>query len=342
MPSQIILRDTPNFSDPEGNLNLRLENTGGTPINAVARLENGEQHPGVYNLAFSGAPVSAVDIVPDSSKNPYAGTAIPIVMDGATLNITQLPGVSIVGSATASAGDTAIIVIGDFLDAVLDTTSPRLNHGIVTAGSLSVQRRISFVNVGTEDGADCTIAANPGFYIDGADAEKFIGGLNNHFDVTLENAAVVGNLDLTFENRNFVSGFWEHDVRAGGVLAILGAKADGSTPYFFGDGHGYIDGNDALPGRRIVFLNTTYDPTSDTYTIHTRAGHEIVEFSLDSGGSPDGTWVSGPLTMTEDLEISGVVTVGGQDIFWVRYNVPSVELPGDQRLVKFRARSKTI
>jgi len=129
------------------------------------------------------------------------------------------------------------------------------------------------------------------------------------------------------------------DDGGGAVKCIEDAKLDG-TLYQHGVS-GYIDGADALRGLGIAFVVDPGDPTSKTFTLHVRDSSAWLEFAPDVSGSP-GTWSSGPLTLTETDEVSGVITPSGQVHFWVRSVVPDSASPGDMRLHVYRVRGLTV
>jgi len=338
MSSEIMLRDAAAPSDPDSNLLLRWENTVNTPILSASYDRNGKAVAGVYTITAASG--STINITADDPKNELVGTGVAVTADGSTVN--DLGFAKIVFSASLAAGWTGKVSIGALM-ATDGSTSRRLDVGTVESGSTSTQRKITAVNVGTEDSAETAVYALPGYFIEGAGVEDFVAYVKNHTDPSRHDLAVAGDYDITFDD--YVAGppqthdVWVND-GGGAVKCIEDAQFDG-TLYQYGEGNGYIDAADELRGLAIAFTTDPGDASSKTFTLHVRESHTFVEFAPDVSGSP-GTWQAGPLTLTESGQVTGVITPSGQVHFWVRLNVPSSANPGDMRLYVLRARGLTV
>jgi len=337
MSSEIMLRDAAAPSDPDSDLLLRWENTINTPIISATYPANGKAVAGVYTLV--GASSSSIDITAEDPKNELVGTGVAVVANGTTPN--DLGFASIIFSGSLAVGWTAKVSVGALM-AGDGSTTRRLNTGTIIAGATSTQRKITAVNVGTADSAESKVYGLPGFYVAGAGVEDYIEFIRNHTDPARHDLAIAGDYDITFSD--FQSGPPETadvyiDDGGGAVKCIEDAKLDG-TLYEYGVA-GYIDAADELRGLGIAFIVDPGDPTSKTFTLHVRDSFDWLEFAPDVAGSP-GTWSSGPLTLTEDGEVSGVITPSGFVHFWVRTVVPSSASPGDMRLHVYRVRGLTV
>lgn len=331
-----MLRDASAPADADANLQLRFENTVNTPILSVTWLGNGQAVAGQYDLEVVAGP--AVDITCAHAKNPWQDTGVSITADDATVCKDVIPGVGIVFSSSAAAGWEGRITVGAYMNSSA-TVADRLNVGIVEAGDTSTQRRIAAVNVGDQDSAETEVYSLPGFYLDGASVEDFVSALKCHSDPTRHDIATAGDYTITFSG--YAAGPPQTvDVLVDAVKTIEDGEMDGSTLYEHGQ-TGYIDVVDGFEGLGIVFANAPGDPSALSWTLYVRNGHELVEFAPDVAGSP-GAWTSGPLTLTESGESSGVITPSGVAYFWVRTNLPGGETPGDLRLFNIRARGLTI
>ena len=340
MASQIMLREPSLETDPDGNLQLRWENTVNTPIVSASWLGNGQAVAGVYTLVVDTTGAAAVDITAADAKNPWAATGIPITADGSTQNDDVLPGVGIVFSATASTGWTGKISIGATMDSG-GVTADRLNVGIVEAGDTSTARRIAAVNVGDEDSAQTNVYALPGFYLDGPGVELYVAELKLHPDPSRHGSAVAGDFEITFADYQSGTSPKTVDVYVDGTKAIEDAKLDGVTAYYYGSGNGYVDAADKLVGLSIILANDPGDPSAKTFDLYVREGSSWCELADDSGGSP-GTWGAGPLELTESGEVAGLITPAGFAYFHHRLNLPVGASPGALRLFTIRVRGLTI
>ena len=336
MSSEIIFRDAASPSDPDANLLLRWENTINTPIISAAWEANGEAISDVYTIAATSA--TTVNVTAEDTKNEIVGAGINVVADDSTPNYGVIPGVGIVFSSSLANGWTAKLSIGALMDSGA-VTSDRFNVGIVESDDISTQRRIVAYNVGTEDSAESEVYSLPGFFLED-DAQPFIKTLENHSSIARQGSATEGDFDITYQDYQAGSPNTV-DVYVGGVKTIEDAKLDGQERYEHGAGNGYIDAVDKFKGMAIIFVDDPGDPTAQTHTYHVRTGSAYVELALDSSGSP-GTWGSGPLTLTELGEVSGVITPSGYVYFWFRTNIPSAAVPGDRRMFNLRARGLTV
>ena len=337
MSSEIMLRDAAAPSDPDSNLLLRWENTISAPIVSATFPANGKAVAGVYTIV--GASASTINITAEDPKNELVGTGISVVADDSTPN--DLGFGSFVFSSSLAVGWTGKASVGALM-AGDGSTARRLNTGTIIAGDTSTQRKVTAVNVGTEDSAETKVYRLPGFFVEGAGVEDYIEYIRNHTDPARHDLAIADDYDITFQD--FQSGPPETadvyvDDGGGPVKCIEDAKLDG-TLYQHGV-TGYIDGADALRGLGIAFIVDPGDPTSKTFVLHVRDSSEWLEFAPDVSGSP-GTWSSGPLTLTQSGEVSGVITPSGQVHFWVRSVVPDSASPGDMRLHVYRVRGLTV
>lgn len=337
MSSEIMLRDAAAPSDPDSNLLLRWENTINAPIVSATWQANGKGVAGSYTVV--GASGSTINITADDPKNELVGTGVTVVADGSTPN--DLGFASVVFSASLAVGWTGKLSVGALMDGAGGTTR-RLNTGIVIAGATSAQQKVTAVNVGTEDSAETAVHGLPGYRIAGAGVEDYVEFIRNHSDPARHALAIAGDYVLTFTD--FQTGppetadLWVND-GGGAVKCIEDAKLDG-TVYEYGI-VGYDDGTDELRGLAIAFVVDPGDPTSKTFDLYVRDSFGWLEFAPDVSGSP-GTWTSGPLTLTQDGEVAGVVTPSGKVDFWVRTVVPAGAAPGDMRLHVYRVRGLTV
>jgi hypothetical protein len=337
MSSEIILRDAAAPADPDSNLLLRWENTVSTPLLSAAYLENGEAVAGVYTII--GASGSTVNITADDPKNELIGTGLTVVADDATVNEDVLAGVGLVFSSSLATGWTAKVAVGALM-ASDGGTSQRLNVGIIEAGSISTQRRIAAVNVGSEDSAETFVYGLPGYFVEGTDVEQYIKNVANHSSPSRHDLATPGDFVIAFAD--YQTGPPQTaDVLVDTVKAIEDAKLDGAELYEHGTGNGYIDGVDKFKGLGIIFEDLPGDPTAKSFNLHVRGSYDWYEFAPDVTGSP-GTWQAPPLQLTESGEVAGVITASGLAYFWVRVNVPSSATPGDMRLANLRVRGLSI
>ncbi len=335
MSSEIIFRDAASPADPDANLLLRFENTISTPLVAVEWLDDGEAISDVYTVAATSA--TTVNVTADDPKNEVLGTGISVVADDSTWNYGVVPGCRIQFSSSLANGWTGKISIGALMDSG-GGTSDRFNIGVIQTDTISTQRRIAAVNVGTEDSADTEVYSLPGVYIED-EAQPYVTVIQNHTDPARHAAAVPGDFDITFAD--FQSGSPDTaDVLVGAVKTIEDAKLDGVELYEYGAGNGYIDGVDGFLGLGIIFA-AGGDPTSKTLSFFVRTSYAWMEFAPDASGSP-GAWQSGPLTLTELGETTGTITASGTCYFWVRFNIPSSASPGDRKLYNLRARGMTV
>jgi hypothetical protein len=335
MSSEIIFRDAASPADPDANLLLRFENTISTPLVDVEWLGDGEAISDVYTVAATSG--STVNVTADDPKNEVIGTGIAVTADASTWNYGVVPGCRIQFSSSLANGWTGKISMGALM-APDGSTSDRFNVGVIQSDTISTQRRIVAVNVGSEDSAGTEVYALPGLYIED-EAQPHVVVIQNHTDPARHASAVPGDFDITFAD--FQGGSPDTaDVLVDGTKTIEDAKLDGAELYQHGAGNGYIDGADKFLGLGIIFADGG-DPTSKTLSFFVREGHAWVEFAPDSSGSP-GAWQSGPLTLTELGETTGTITASGTCYFWVRVNVPDSATPGDRKLYNLRARGLTI
>ena len=337
MSSEIMLRDAAAPTDPDSDLLLRWENTVSTPIVSASYPANGKAVAGVYTIV--GASGTTINITAEDPKNELVGTGITVVADDSTPN--DLGFGSFVFSSSLAAGWTAKASVGALM-ATDGSTSRRLNIGTVIAGNTSTQRKVTAVNVGTEDSAETKVYGLPGYFVEGAGVEDYIAYIRNHSDPARHALAIAGDYEISFGDHK--TGPPETndvyiDDGGGAVKCIEDAKMDG-TLYEYGVA-GYIDAADELKGLAIAFTSDPGDPTSKTFDLHVRDSSAWLEFAPDVAGSP-GTWSAGPLTLTESGEVSGVITPSGQVHFWVRSVVPSSASPGDMRLHVYRVRGLTV
>jgi len=238
-------------------------------------------------------------------------------------------------------GWTAKVSVGAFMD-VAGATARRFNVGTIEAGDMSTQRQIAARNVGSEDSSETAVYALPGFFISGAGVELYVKFVKNHTDPARHALTTPGDYVLTWADFQDLAvdtaDLYVNKDGGGANKAIEDMALDG-TMYQYGV-VGYIDGGDYLPGMAIAAL-ANGDPTAKTFTIHVREGDDWVEFAPDVTGSP-GTWQSGPLTLTELGEVSGVITAGGHALFWIRLNIPGSASPGDMRMAWLRSRGLTV
>jgi len=339
MSSEIQFRDASAPSDPDASLQSRFENTISTPILSISWLDNGEAIAGDYTVAATGA--STVNVTCSDPKNEHVQTGKTVVADDATINEDVVPGVGIVFSSSLASGWTAKVSVGGFMDGA-GAVARRFNVGTIEAGELSTQRRIAAVNVGSESSSETEVYSLPGFFIRGNDVDEFVAFLKNHSDPGRHALATPGDYVLTFADYQDLAtdtvDVYVNKDGGGAVKAIEDAALD-ETMYEYGVA-GYIDGSDALPGLSISLIDNG-DPTSKTFTINVREGDDWIEFAPDVTGAP-GTWQSGPLTLTESGQSSGVITSSGNAFFWVRVNVPSSASPGDMRFANLRSRGLTV
>ena len=339
MSSEFMIRDAAAPTDPDSDLLLRHENTVSTPINSVSWLGNGSAISDVYTV--TGTSSSTVNVTADDPKNEHVASGITVVADDATVNRDVVPGVGIVFSSSLANGWTAKIAIGALM-ASGGSTSARFNIGVVESDDESTQRRIVVFNVGSETGASTTLFALPGFFVDGAGYENFITLVKNHTAESRQDLATAIDLVMTFADYQSGASPKTVDVYIGGVKAIEDAKLDGSTLYQYGEGNGYIDGQDKLKGLGIIFADDPGDPTSSTFTIHVREGFEYIWFAPDVTGAP-GSWVQSTLPdLTESGETTGTITAGGYAHAWFKAIVPQSASPGDRKLFIPRVRSLTV
>ena len=339
MSSEIQFRDASTPTDPDASLLSRFENTINLPIISISWLADGAAIAGDYTIAATGA--ATVNVVPEDPKNEHAATGKTVIANGSTVNKDVLPGVGIVFSASMLNGWTAKVSVGALM-ATDGSTARRFNVGTIEAGDLSAQRQIAARNVGTEDSSETEVYALPGFFISGSGVEVYVKFIKNHSDPARHSLAIPGDYVLTWAD--FIAGTPDtadllvNKDGAGANKCIEDAKLD-ETMYQYGVA-GYIDGGDFLPGMAIAHLDNG-DPTAKTFTIHVREGDDWVEFAPDSSGSP-GTWQSGPLTLTQSGEVSGVIKAGGHALFWIRLNIPDSASPGDMRFAWLRSRGLTV
>lgn len=323
-----------------GNLRFRFENTSGTPIVSAVALDNGQGVAGVYSLTFN-SPADTVDVVADDgSKNPNHATGVAIVADDVTVNYGVILGVGIVVSSTFGDGNTAKVSIGAYMTAAGATTD-QLNSGIVESGEEDPDEiKIAAVNTGDRDAADCEVAPLPGFYWTPAAARAFVLRIDNHSLEAREALAQTGTKTITFAN--WAAGPKTADVYVGGSLCIASAIFDGSTRYEYGAGNGYVDATDLLKGLSIVFQDQSSDPTSTTITLKIDGdSYAWAEVAPDVSGQA-GTWSPDPITLTESGEGVGIITQGGESLFWYRWSPPASAVVGDLRLINLRTRGATI
>ncbi len=341
MSSDLVLRATVDDTSADGDLDIRFENTTGTPIVSAALTGDGTDHPGQYVLTFTNSGGVTVAIAAETTKNPYNGVAsVSITADGVTVNEAGLP-CALVVSAGVLTNHEATITIGDRLDGSAVITD-YLNAGVTLAGASQAGVRVSAVNVGADDGAACKIVPCPGFHVTGTGCDTYVHTLDNHTSESREQLALPGDFAMTYVDWASASPCTA-DIYIDGDLAIAGAKFDGTTRYQHGSANGYSDANDKLLGLSIIFANVGSDPSALTHTIKVRNGYSWVQYASDSSGSP-GTWgtAGASLTLTESGEPSGTITSGGKVIFWARVTVPDSESPQDQALIRHRLRHNTI
>jgi hypothetical protein len=341
MSSQIIFRDAGAPGSADSNLLFRWENTVNTPFVAVEYLDDGEAISDFYTVAATGG--SAVDVTAEDTKNEVVGTSIAVTADGSTWNYGVVPGTRIKFSASLANGWTGVIGIGALVSSSGVLTGDRFNVGIVQAGTNSTQRRIAAVNVGSETSAESKVYSLPGLYLVDT-AQPWITRLSQHTETARHASATPGTYVITYSD--YQSGspdtadVYVNKDGGGAVLAIEDAKLDGTELYQHGSGNGYSDANDALPGMAII-LAANGNPTAQTHTCYVRAGYDQVEFAPDVTGSP-GTWVAGPLDLTESGETTGTITASGTAYFWFRVDLAVSASPGDRRLFTLRGRGLTV
>lgn len=335
MPSEIQLRAADMVGDPDGNLYLRWENTINAPIVSATDRANGQGVSDTYELTFtvSGGSVICDVVCGTEGKNPYAGLGKAVVADGVTPNVSLIPGVSIVISASVSTGWEAVVSYGAKMTSG-GVTTDYLNVGRTIAGESSTQRRIAAVNVGDADSGDTTVDSVPSSYWKQTGAGDIVDLVDNDTDDTREHTAAAGEYEVTFQNwQDGGGGYKIADVYVDGPQgsgkAIESALFDGSTRYQYGV-TGYDNSADLLQGLSLILADSTDDPSAVTVTVVVADGDQWVELAPDDSGSP-GAWQAGPLELTELGEADGTITAGGSCYFWQRWTLPDDATPGDLR-----------
>jgi hypothetical protein len=318
---------------------MRWQNTVSTPIIGAEWLDDGEAISDVYTVAATSS--STVNVTAEDTKNEVVATGISVTADDSTWNYGVIPGVRIQFSSSLANGWTGKISIGALMDSGGGTTD-RFNVGVVQSDTVSTQRRIVAVNVGSEDSVNTEVRALPGFFLED-NAQAWIDFLQNHTDPTRDDIAEEGEYDITYSD--FQVGtpdtvdVWVNKDGGGAVKAVEDAEMDG-TLYQYGV-PGYIDAQDPFKGLGFAFTNDPGDPSALTHTFHVRQGYAYVEFAPDVTGSP-GTWQPTPLTLTETGQTSGTITASGLAYYWFRLNVPQSATPGDRKMFVLRARGLTV
>jgi hypothetical protein len=346
MSAELMLRYATMATDPDGDLDVRFENTINTPIDSITWRANGQAVAGTYVLDFHkvGAVVS-VDVEATgggaTSRNPWGNRAgLAATADGATENLDIVPGVAIVLSASTAEGWQAKMTIGNYLSSAAAETEI-LEFEVVQAGTSSSGRRVACRNVGTEESEDTTIHALPGFYFDGTGAETFIERIAPHSDDGRHKLAGKHSHQVRFASwgDDIPSGKKKANIEvntdgAGWHVAVTAALFDGITVYEYGVA-GYDDANDYLAGLGITLPDTTADPTSTAVTLLVRDGYTWVQFAPDVTGSP-GTYAAADLVL-------GDIPASDHEYFWVKVVVPSAAMPEDPcRMINVAARGLSI
>jgi len=339
MSADLVFRDAAAPADPDSNLQVRYENTIGTPITSATYVGDGRAMADDYTLVFTVSG-SATVTVACQSKNPWYNLGgLPVTCDGATVNYDIIPGVAMVFSASTVTGWTAKVGIGELM-ATDGTGTARFDFGIVQNGTITTGFRVALVNVGGDDASASYVVALPGIKGSGANYSTFITSIDNHSSDARHKMAVTGTYAITFTNwadgTGDAAGYKVADVNVDGNLCITAAIFDGSTVYEYGSGNGYDDGNDYLKGMQITLALTTSDPTSSTIDVEVTDGWQWLEFAADSSGTP-GTYSSADLTITESGESSGTITAGGTGFLWAHLNVPSAAAIGTMKKVNLKA-----
>jgi hypothetical protein len=342
MPAaEIDLRYPSQAGSAIGSLGLRFANLINDPIVSATALDNGQEVSDVYNLLFhvNGGVTCDVTAGP---HNPYAQTGAAVTADDVTVNYNLVPGVGIVVDDTVADGDRARVSIGAYMTAG-GAVTPILGVGITEAGATSPDQKISAVNIGDRDAADCEVIALPGFYFTPAGAQAFVHLIDNHSSETREALADTATKTITFVNWGDAGGGKKKaDIMVGGSLAVNDAVFDGVTRYEHGHS-AYDDSADRLKGLSIILADTTADPTSTTVTLTIDGdSYEWVELAQDLSGSPGRFAPQAAVILTESGKSAGTITQSNQADFWHRWALPTTAGLGDIRLWNPRIKGATI
>lgn len=333
------------LGDAKGKLLYRYVNTLNTPITALTWLGNGAAIADVYELIFAksgGTVTCTVDPLIAGSKNPYRDmVGKTVTADGATPNLTLVPGLSIVLSGSTDTGWKARASIGNYLETDGSCT-PFFSYGIVEAGETSAEQRVAVKNVGADDAVNTVLYSLPGLHMSGGSYETLLAFVRPHSSPTRHKLAVAGSYAITFSDwKNGGSGKKTADIYVDGDLAVQDAEFDGATVYEHGSDNGYDDGADKLKGLQICLADVTDDPTAETITLTVRDGSTWVKYASDSSGTP-GAFSHQDLTLTAAGQSTGMIPAGGAAFFWHRWDPPLATAPAALREMLPRLRALTI
>jgi hypothetical protein len=347
MPAELMLWHPDHLGDAKGKLQFRHVNTLNAPVvGTPVWLGNGQAIADVYEFTCTdntgGTATLTRECLIGGVKNPYRDVVgITAVADGSTPNLTLLPGLSIVLSASIAVGWKFRVAIYNYLEDDGSYTG-FFGYGVIQSGTSSTGQRVAAKNVGDADATNCKIYVLPGFYWTGTNgAEAFVAAIANHSNPARHKLAATGTYTITFADfKDAGGGKKSCDIYVDGHKAVEDALMDGETVYQYGVA-GYADAPDYLAGLAITMADTTDDPTSVTITLKVTANQAWVEFAPDSGGAP-GTYANQDLTLTEASKPTGTVTASGAGFFWHREAVPDAATAGDIRKKSFRTAGLTV
>lgn len=326
-------------------VSLSSRNVTGSPLASASLVESGEAGSnvtpcGVFRFEMeTDTTVSIAAVSPYDLKSValFTGTRT-VTADGATENLNLLPGVSVVLSSSAVAGDAFEIGIGCYWDAVSSVWVRAMPLDVAFTGLTGDARSIVAENISGSVQSNCFVIVTNAMWIANGQtairpfqAFRQTGLLNPVAHADLLGEAVTFD-DLVEGTPNTISilvdgsaiDVW--DVTNDALIADgVGLKCDGSTVYRFDDTTDYRSGE---------FILSEDVSETDTATIYVSDGGEFVEISdtvnayvagttgvyLTSSGAPEGV-VSEDDTVAFNLRLSAPeakTTAMNQRLFSVR------------------------
>lgn len=313
-------------------------NIVGTPVISIITNGEGNLLAGLYTLTFAtGSVVPGVTatckINSADPKNPNINlVGVTVQIDGSTLNINVIRGLSIVFSSSGSFTESwsAEVYVGAYYDAVPGVERVTA-FGTIDAGDTSDEERLAIRNDGSTIGIDCSVQiVNKTRFVhtNGTPfAKMYQLQLNPTADADLDGEPVtfsnytagspktidmqVGGVGYNMENLN------TGESHPGGAALEI----DGTTPYKFADGTKYQG--------VVIVLSTTIVDNTPTADIFISDGAQFVEIAPDLSGAA-GTWQDGTtnLELTEDGGSNpGEIGPANTAFYWQRFKCGGAATP---------------
>lgn len=330
---------------------ISSRNVNGSPLVSVERINQREAGSnstpsGVFRLtmeAIDSLSVSILHFADTNSPTLFSGTKT-VVADGSTPNLSIIPGLSLVLSANAVAGDIFDIGIGCFFDTDSGAWIRVLPFDLIVSGATSAERVLYAKNVSGSTQGNCQVFVTNAMRVinDQEVDDPFVAfrqtGASNPTADSDSTGRAVTFTGLVEGTPNTISilvggvGIHVYDVTNDALISNgVGLQCDGTTVYRF---------DDSTDLRSGEFILATTVSESSTATIFTSDGGDFAEIS-----DGDTAFVAGysGIYLTDTDAPEGVVSDQVAVPFKLRMVGPSAKTTAlNQRQFSIRIQSEGI